>query len=257
MANHFPRWSNTLPLQIVAALGFLAVGVATAVTYYFTPKYTRVGYQPDQPIPYDHQLHVNQLGMDCRYCHSFVEDTGHANVPTSQTCWNCHQNVKTDSPLLEPLRQSIDPNYENYTGEPIRWVKIHATPDYAYFNHSAHVNRGVSCVSCHGKINEMEVVWHHEPQSMQWCLDCHQNPEEHLRPLDHVTNLDWEASDENRIDFHQYIASKTDEEKAEELVPVEGDAATKELTQEEIGQALKVAWHIMPPSSMNCAGCHR
>ena len=170
MANPFPRWTNNLPIKLIVALILLGIGVSAAVTYYITPKYTRVGYQPDQPVPYDHKLHVGQLGMDCRYCHSFVENSGHANVPTASTCWNCHQNVKTDSPKLEPIRKAIDKNYENYDGKPVEWVRIHRSPDYVYFDHSAHVNRGVSCASCHGDVGEMVVVHHQESHSMSLSL---------------------------------------------------------------------------------------
>jgi len=257
MANFFPRWTNSLPLKIVACLAVVGGGVALGVTYYFTPKYTRVGYEPSQPVPYDHQLHVGQLGLDCRLCHSFVEVSGHANVPTSETCWNCHRHVKPTSPKLEPIRRSIDPTFEGYDGKPVEWVRVHKTPDYAYFNHSAHVNRGVSCVSCHGKINEMPVVRHDQPLSMGWCLDCHRAPEKSLRPLDEVFNLDWKPSDENRGDFHEYVAGKVGKDRANSLVPVAGEEAGKELTQQEIGGALKDIWKIHPPTPNNCAGCHR
>lgn len=257
MANIFPRWTNSLPIKIVVCLGFAGLGVSAAVSYYFTPKYTRVGYQPDQPVPYDHLLHVEKLGLDCRYCHSFVEVSGKANVPSSSTCWNCHQHVKKDSPKLEPIRRSIDETYEKYDGKPVEWVKVHKTPDYAYFDHSAHVNRGVSCQSCHGKVNEMPVVFHKEPQSMGWCLDCHRAPENHLRPLDKVFDLNWKPEDENRQGFHDYVSSKAGIEKANELVPVAGEAGKKELSQKEIGLALKEIWGVHPPSPNSCAGCHR
>ncbi|MES2709544.1 MAG: cytochrome c3 family protein [Verrucomicrobiota bacterium] len=218
MANTFPRWTNTLPLKLLVCIAFIGLGVSAGVAYYFTQSYTRVGYQPSQPIPFSHQIHAGQLGMDCRYCHSFVEQSGAANVPSSDTCYRCHQHVLPNSPLLEPLRESVA------TGKPLEWVKVHKTPDYAYFNHSVHVDSGVSCVSCHGKINEMPVVFHHESQSMSWCLDCHREPEKHLRPLDKVTDLNWTAKSAG-------------------------------LDQTEMGLKLKQAWQIEPPT--NCAGCHR
>ena len=258
MANFFPRWSNSLPVQIVIALGVLGIGVSAAVTYYFTPKYTRVGYQPDQPVPYDHALHVTQLGLDCRYCHSFVEETGHANIPAASTCWNCHQHIKTDSPVLEPIRRAADKNYEGYDGKPVEWVRVHRAPDYVYFDHSAHVNRGVSCASCHGDVSDMRVVYHAEPHSMSWCLDCHKEPEKHLRPLDEVFNLKWKPEDLSREDFTAYLREKAGEARAEELLPTPtGKKADKPLTQFEIGSALKELWRIHPPSPNNCAGCHR
>src|SRR5690606_1897068 len=108
---------------------------------YSTPKYTRVGYAPVQPVPYSHALHVDQLGLDCRYCHSTVDESEHAAIPTAQTCMNCHSQVKKDSPLLAPVRASYE------TGMPVEWVRVHEMPDYVFFNHSVHVNRGISCVA--------------------------------------------------------------------------------------------------------------
>ena len=218
MANIFPRWTNTLPLKILVALVFIGGGVAAAMNYYFTPKYTRVGYMPSQPIPFSHQIHAGQLGMDCRYCHSHVEKSGHANIPTADTCYRCHQHVKTNTPHIAKIKEAVE------TGKALEWVKVHKVPDYAYFNHSVHVNSGVSCVNCHGKVNEMPVVWHDQSQSMAWCLDCHRNPEKALRPMDKITNLDWTA-----------------------------ESAGKD--QKDLGEALKKAWKIHPPD--NCAACHR
>jgi hypothetical protein len=216
MANFFPRWTNMLPVWVI--VGVLTIGgmVTAGVTYYFTPKYTRVGYTPSQPVPFSHKIHAGQLGMDCRYCHSFVEESGHANVPATQTCWNCHQHVKKDSPNLAKVVESME------TGVAIPWVKVHKVPDYAYFNHSVHVNRGVSCVECHGRVDEMTTVRHDQPLSMSWCLDCHRSPGDKLRPLDQVTNLGW--SPEN-------------------------------VDRQSLGEKLKKAWNIHPPET--CGACHR
>ncbi|MEM6911004.1 MAG: cytochrome c3 family protein [Verrucomicrobiota bacterium] len=231
MPNFFPRWTNLLPLKLAVCLVLIGGGVVLAVSYYWTPRYSRVGYQPQQPIPYDHSLHVGQLGMDCRYCHTHVDESSHSNIPSAQTCWNCHQHVKTNSTKLEPLRRAVDESYENYDGKPIEWKRIHKVPDYAHFNHAAHVNRGVSCVSCHGKVNEMEVVWHEEPLTMGWCLDCHREPEKHLRPLEAIYDLDWKPENANIV---------VDGKKLE--------------TQREIGLHLKEHWNIVPPES--CGACH-
>lgn len=185
MSKIFPKSVNQLPLQIVI---FLAVfgGVLTAgITYYATPKYTRVGYAPVQPVPFDHSLHAGQLGIDCRYCHTNVEQSEHSNVPATSTCMACHSLIKKDSPLLAPVVES------ERTGEPVPWVRIHKAPDYVYFNHSVHVNRGISCYECHGQVNEMKTMHQAHPQSMSWCLDCHRAPEKQIRPLDQVYNLDW------------------------------------------------------------------
>ena len=224
----------------------LVPAISMGVWYYFTPKYTRVGYQPAQPVPFPHDVHVGQLGMDCRYCHSFVEVAAHSNIPTTQVCMNCHSQVQRDNPKLAPLRDSWA------TGKPMQWVQIHKTSDFVYFNHSAHVNRGVSCVSCHGKVNEMPVVFHHEPQSMSWCLDCHRNPEEKLRPLDKITNLNWTPADMKPEEVQAFLA-KYGNPPGEEQKDFSQATA---LTQEEIGLTLQKKWHINPPDK-NCAGCHR
>lgn len=218
MSKVFPKWFNALPLKIIIFLAVFVVTIVSGVTYYATPKYTRVGYQPSQPVPYDHSFHVGELGLDCRYCHSKVDQAGHANVPASSTCMNCHSIIKTDSELLEPVRASYE------SGEPVPWVRIHQTPDYVYFNHEVHVNRGVSCVECHGQVNEMVEVSHEKSFSMGFCLDCHRNPEEHVRPIDEVFNLDWEHPG-----------------------GMKGQIADGEKFVDE--------WNINPPQS--CSGCHR
>ena len=218
MSKVFPKWSNALPLKIVI---FLAIFVATAlagITYYVTPKYVRVGYAPVQPVPYDHGFHVGELGLDCRYCHSKVDQSGHANIPASSTCMNCHSTIMADSELLESVRASYT------SGESVPWVRVHQTPDYVYFDHSVHVNRGISCVECHGKVNEMEVVQHDQSMSMGWCLDCHRRPEERIRPVEHVFNLDWEHPGGKK-------------------------------GQIEDGLKLVEEWNVNPPQS--CTGCHR
>jgi hypothetical protein len=217
MSNIFPKSANKLPLQIIIYLGVLVTLATAGVTYYMTPKYTRVGYAPVQPVPFSHSLHAGQLGMDCRYCHSNVDKSGHSNVPTAQTCMNCHNVIKPTSPLLAPVRDSFD------KGTPVPWVWIHQTPDYAYFNHSAHVNRGVSCVECHGRIDQMDVVKHAKPLSMGFCLDCHRSPELHVREPGDIFNL----------------GSKTIAEKS-------GAEAGKKFVHD---------WNINPPQS--CSGCHR
>jgi hypothetical protein len=217
MSKVFPKSVNALPLQIILyVLVFGSVAMA-AVTYYVTPKYTRVGYAPQQPVPFEHSLHAGQLGIDCRYCHTNVEVSEHSNVPATSTCMACHSIIKKDSPLLAPVRASFE------SGDPVPWVRIHKAPDYVYFNHSVHVNRGVSCVECHGKVNEMPVVFHAKSFSMGFCLDCHRAPETALRPLDQITNLDWKAP-------------------------------TPEA-QLEIGRDLVKKMDVRPPQS--CSGCHR
>jgi len=155
------------------------------IWYYGSPKYTDVGYQPDQPINYSHKFHVGTLGLDCRYCHNYVETSSEANIPPSETCMNCHNNIRKESPDLELLKEKYSQDI------PIEWVKVHMLPDYAYFDHSVHLSAGVGCVSCHGRVDQMEKVVQMEPLSMSWCLDCHRNPSEHLRPSNQITNMEW------------------------------------------------------------------
>ena len=217
MANIFPRRANAVPLNLLLCVGGMGVLFAAGLWYYYGPLYTRVGYEPVQPCPYDHALHVGQLGMDCRYCHTYVEISSHANIPTTQTCMNCHAQVKAASPTIDTVRRSWD------TGEPVRWVRIHRLPDYVYFDHSAHVNRGVGCASCHGPIHQMRVVRHQQPLSMGWCLDCHRHPERQLRPPDRIYDPAWR--------------------------PPPGAEGIEQ------GRTLAQRWAIAPPQ--DCAGCHR
>jgi hypothetical protein len=187
----FPAWTNKLPAAatVLAALG--APILVFLVWYYFSPWNTDVGYAPVQPVPYSHKLHAGLLGMDCRYCHQNVERGPHATVPSTQTCLNCHSLIKTDSEKLELV---VATNLALATGqeaEPIPWVKVHLLPDYAYFDHSAHVAVGVGCSSCHGRVDQMEIVRQTQPLSMGWCLECHRNPEKHIRPPDLITKMDY------------------------------------------------------------------
>jgi len=182
--------------------------------------------------------------MDCRYCHSKVESSAFSNYPATQTCMNCHRDIQKNNPKLQPVRDSWA------TGQPIAWVKIHNVPDYAYFNHSAHVNRGVSCVSCHGQVNEMSVVYHAKPHSMDWCLDCHRDPAGALRPLNQITNLNWQPQQEDPAAFVAQFGKPPGEESRD------FSRNRDRLTQDEIGSTLVNKWHINPPDK-NCAGCHR
>jgi len=186
----------------------------TAIVWFgFSPKTVDVGYQPTQPVAYSHALHAGQLGIDCRYCHNTVDVAAHAATPPTETCMNCHARVRKQSPLLEPIRQSAE------TGKPVEWVKVHDLPDYVYFNHSAHVTRGVGCVSCHGRVDQMEVVYQKEPLSMGWCLDCHRAPEPSLRPPSEVANMTWQPP------------------------------------SPEFGKEFRAKNNINPPE--DCSGCHR
>jgi hypothetical protein len=181
----FPRWTN-VALPAIIVIGMTApLYVAIVVAYGFSPQATDVGYMPTQPIPFSHKMHAGELGIDCRYCHNTVEYTPHAAVPPTQTCMNCHSQIHPKSTKLAPLFESYE------TGMPIKWVRVHDLSQFAYFDHSAHVTRGVSCVECHGRIDTMEVVYQHEYLSMGWCLNCHRDSNQHIRNPELVTQLDW------------------------------------------------------------------
>jgi hypothetical protein len=222
MSAIFPKWTNRLPLMIIVGGGLVGTAVVGGTWYYATPKYTRVGYMPIQPVAFSHNLHAGQLGLDCRYCHSAVEKSWFSNIPSASTCMNCHNQVLKDDPKLELVRESAA------TGKPTPWVQIHKTPDYVYFNHSVHVNRGVSCVECHGRIDQMDEVKHAKPFSMGFCLDCHRDPAAKLRPLDKITDLGWTPSADTKV------------------------AAEKQRAD---GQKLLHDWKV--ESLQNCSACHR
>lgn len=181
----FPRSLNKLPM-ILGGVGTVVPALLVgAIWYYATPKNFQVGYAPEQPVPYSHRLHAGQMGMDCRYCHANVEVAAKAMIPATQTCMGCHAMVKTESAKLAPVRESWE------TGKPIEWVHIHKLPDHAYFDHSAHLAAGVGCVTCHGRVDQMEVVRADQPLGMGWCLECHRDPKPNLRPKDQITNMEW------------------------------------------------------------------
>ncbi|RMH73837.1 MAG: cytochrome C [Gemmatimonadetes bacterium] len=188
MAQTFPKWTNKIPLVLIFVLVFGSTGAAIVYAYYFSPAYTDVGYRPEQPVPYSHKLHAGDLGMDCRYCHTNVEVSQEANVPPTQTCMNCHTLILPESEKLLPVRESWN------SGNPIEWVRVHNLADYVYFDHSAHLQAGVGCSSCHGRVDQMVKVTQVEPLSMAWCLDCHRNPDMHLRDLNttSVTDMTWQ-----------------------------------------------------------------
>ena len=181
----FPRSLNKLPLIAATGLAAALGGLVFVFWFWFSPKNLQVGYAPRQPVPYSHKLHAGQLGMDCRYCHANIERSAHAMIPATQTCMGCHSIIKTESARLAGVRASWE------TGQPIEWVKVHKLPEHAYFDHSVHLNAGVGCSTCHGRIDQMDVVRQDQPLSMGWCLECHRDPTPNLRPKDQITNMEW------------------------------------------------------------------
>lgn len=255
MANLFPRSANFLPFKIAICLGAAVTGIVLAVSYYATDKTMAVGYQPDQPIAYDHALHAGKVQLDCRHCHSFVDKGGQANIPSANVCANCHATpaggVKSDSPKLAALGEALQ------SGKPIRWVKVWDSPDYVFFDHSAHVNRGVSCVTCHGDINKQRVVYRSIAHTMGFCIDCHNAPENHLRPVEHVYDLDWKAKDHITADkelFDKLVAWHNARgaagKKSVDLTERSSDATY----QKAYGLFLKETHNISP--KVSCQTCH-
>ena len=179
----FPKWSDPFLVFVMVCAGL--VFLAALAVYAWSPLSVNVNYQPAQPAPYSHKQHAGKLGMDCRYCHNTVERTPHAAVPPTQTCMNCHEAMNKDSDQLTLVRES------SATGVPIPWVRVHKLPEFAYFDHSAHVTRGIGCVSCHGRIDKMQVVFQAESLRMGFCINCHRHPEDYLRPKDKITAMDW------------------------------------------------------------------
>ncbi len=211
----FPKSTDKYLRIGAGVVGLLVLGGVGLLGYLTQPRVIDTGYMPTQPVAYSHKLHAGDLGMDCLYCHTTVDKAAFAAVPPTEVCMNCHDRVKPQSPEIVKVRESYA------TGSPIPWVQVHRLPDYVYFNHQAHVTSGVSCVSCHGRIDQMIEVKQVQPLSMAWCLECHRNPAPSVRPAELVTKLDWRP---------------------------DRDAA-------EIGREIIAAKHIAPPT--NCSGCHR
>jgi hypothetical protein len=187
MPQIFHHSTNTLSkLSIFGAL-FLAAGTLWLVLEITrSPYVTQAGVAREQPVPFSHQHHVGGLGIDCRYCHTAVETSATAGIPPTKTCMNCHSQIWSDSPTLEPVRESFR------TDRSIEWVKVNDLPDFVYFNHSAHVNQGVGCTTCHGRVDRMPLMWQEASLTMEWCLNCHRQPERYLRPRGEVFNASYE-----------------------------------------------------------------
>jgi Cytochrome c7 and related cytochrome c len=193
MAQIFDRSSNALARMslVLSGLIIIALGV-TLDQLQRSPWVTRQGQRPDQPVPFSHKHHVQGLGLQCQYCHTTVERSSYAGIPPTKTCMNCHAQIWTNARLLEPIRHSWA------TNESVQWTKVHDLPDFAYFNHSIHVNKGIGCASCHGRVDQMPLMYMQNTLQMEWCLDCHRNPAKNLRPTSQIYNMAWEAPSEDR-----------------------------------------------------------
>ena len=186
MAQVFDRSSNALARGSLVLTGLIVIALGVALnSLQRSPWVTRQGQRPDQPVPFSHKHHVEGLGLQCQYCHTSVEKSSYAGIPPTKTCMNCHSEIWTNAQLLEPVRQSWA------TGASIQWIRVHDLPDYVYFNHEIHVNKGIGCASCHGRVDEMPLMYEQNSLQMEWCLNCHRNPAVNLRPTAEIYNMAW------------------------------------------------------------------
>lgn len=229
MAQIFHPSFNTIAKASIVGGLLLVAGALASVAAIQRSSYVTDQYVPkQQPVPFSHEHHVGGLGIDCRYCHTSVEESHSAGLPNTKTCMTCHSQIWINAEMLKPVRDSWK------TGTPIAWTRVNDIPDFAHFPHNIHVQRGVSCVSCHGKVNEMPLMWKDQTLQMQWCLDCHKNPAPSLRPNDkgQVFNMDWVPSDEGK------------------------SADGKPFDQNEFGKKHAAELGIDPYQLTRCSTCH-
>jgi hypothetical protein len=218
MAQIFHSKTNILS-KVSIIVGALLAGGALAFVLGLarSPYVNMVGVSREQPVPFSHKHHINGLGIDCRYCHVSVEDAAFAGIPAVKTCMTCHSQIWTEAPILEPIRASYR------TDEAIKWLRVHDLPDFVYFNHSIHVRKGVGCESCHGRVDQMPLMMKQYSLDMQWCIQCHKQPEKFIRPREAVYQMGWKP---------------------------EGD-------QLALGKKLVDDYHIDKAKMLNCSICHR
>ncbi len=191
MAQIFRPSTNTFArLSIFGAIFLLAALAWVGLTVTRSPYVTEAGVVRRQPVPFSHKHHVSGLGIDCRYCHTAVEESAVAGIPPTKTCMNCHTQIWAESSMLEPVRTSLR------TDTSLAWVRVHDLPDFVYFDHSIHVQKGMGCVTCHGRVDEMPLMWRQQSLLMEWCLECHREPERFVRPRAFVFSMDWKPSEE-------------------------------------------------------------
>lgn len=234
MAQVFHRSANALARFSIGATVLLVVGLMwTALQLQRSPYFTYEGVRKAQPVPFSHQHHVAGLGIDCRYCHTSVEVSGFAGIPPTKTCMNCHAQIWTNAPMLEPVRESFR------SGKSLVWIRINDLPDFVYFDHSIHISKGVGCNTCHGPIDKMGLTYQFASLQMEWCLNCHRAPEKYLRPRDQVFNMSYEQPSS--------------------LHPVTlADGSAPFTDQETLGKHLAEKYKLRSVTDItNCNTCHR
>src|SRR5262250_1896108 len=187
MAQIFHRSTNTISrVSLFGGIAIIAVLVATLAAINRSSYMTEVGVARSQPVQFSHKHHVSDDGIDCRYCHTSVEDSSFAGIPSTKICMNCHTQIWADSPILAPVRESFR------TGKSLEWTRVNNLPGFVYFDHSIHVHKGVGCATCHGRVDQMPLIWRVNTLYMEWCLECHRNPERFVRPREQVFSMDWQ-----------------------------------------------------------------
>jgi hypothetical protein len=193
MAQIFDRSSNALARMSLVLTGLIVIALGVTLNeLQRSPWVTRQGQRPDQPVPFSHKHHVTGLGLQCQYCHTTVEKSSYAGIPPTKTCINCHAQIWTNAMLLEPIRRSWA------TNQSVTWTKVHDLPDFVYFSHEIHVNKGLGCSSCHGRVDQMPLMYMQNTLQMEWCLDCHRKPAKNIRPTSQIYNMAWEKPSDER-----------------------------------------------------------
>lgn len=245
-ANWLVKWTLVGGITTVA----LVVGVASAL--YWSPVVTNVNVAKEQPIPFSHQRHVQGNGLDCRYCHTNVETGNFAGIPATETCMTCHSQILTDTDIFAPVHESWN------TGKPLEWVRLNDLPDFVYFNHSIHINKGIGCNHCHSnpvnKIEEMRLTAKAQRFNMSWCLDCHENPAKYIRPQSEVFNMAWNIRDD-KSDTLKFMLKHADEYAAEH--PEEDQEDNPFHDQKSMGKHLVEKHNVEVEQLTNCSICHR
>ncbi len=192
--------TNTISRVTIFGAVFFLVGLLWVLYAINDSHYvTAVGEAQPQPVPFSHKHHVSGIGIDCRYCHTSVENAAFAGIPPTETCMSCHSQIWASSEMLEPVRASLRDN------QPIQWVRVHDLPSFVYFNHSIHIHKGMGCATCHGRVDQMPLMWKAETLTMSWCLDCHRAPEKYVRPREAIFDMTWEPPDDQLAQGRQLV----------------------------------------------------
>jgi hypothetical protein len=249
MPQIFPKALNPVARVVFLSLPLLAGSAGlTGAAFYRSSYATGKDEIVSQPVAFSHAHHVGQLGIDCRYCHTSVETAGFANVPATKTCMNCHQQIWQGSDLLAPVRESYKED------KPIEWNRVHNLPHYAYFNHSIHLAKGVGCVSCHGRIDQMNLTGQHTTLLMEWCIACHREPEKFLRPREEVTSMTWTPA--RGGDWKPEDFPNGGRQSDGSLNPLIG--TPRPTDQKQLGLMLKEQYKVRDKVTLtNCSMCHR